>query len=483
MNIVALLREETAQKRNKVALRQGKVHVTYGGLFDRTENTANDLRKLGIDKFSRVGLFVPEGIDYVVLNLALLSLPAVVVPIPLGASEEEVNSLIQEMKINFLIGPRSFGRSAAESYKLTALTASPLLGVSRFASVMPEQNEFESVNPAFIRFTSGTTGKSKGVVISHEAIRARTDAADHALKMTEQDVVIWVLSMSFHFVVTILLFLRRASEIVLCDHELPRGIAEGLEANDATFIYASPLHYAAMVNSQRITTSLCRHLRMAVSTAVSLDESTAESFAAKFGLELTEAYGIIEVGLPFVNLTGDARRPRSVGRVLPAYESYLRAPDDDGVGIVNVKGPGMFDAYLSPWKTREQVTKDGWFETNDLGRFDEQGFLYLLGRQQNVINFMGMKIFPAEVERVINQYPAVKESCVYGVTHKQFGQIPCARVVLTDESANFDPNELRRFCYQYLAAYKVPKQVEQVIELEKTLSGKTVAKSRAQLND
>ena len=171
MNIVALLREETAQKRNKVALRQGKVHVTYGGLFDRTENTANDLRKLGIDKFSRVGLFVPEGIDYVVLNLALLSLPAVVVPIPLGASEEEVNSLIQEMKINFLIGPRSFGRSAAESYKLTALTASPLLGVSRFASVMPEQNEFESVNPAFIRFTSGTTGKSKGVVISHEAIR------------------------------------------------------------------------------------------------------------------------------------------------------------------------------------------------------------------------------------------------------------------------------------------------------------------------
>ena len=89
----------------------------------------------------------------------------------------------------------------------------------------------------------------------------------------------------------------------------------------------------------------------------------------------------------------------------------------------------------------------------------------------------------AEVERVINQHPAVKESCVYGVTHKQFGQIPYARVVLTDESANFDPNELRRFCYQYLAAYKVPKQVEQVIELEKTLSGKTVAKSRAQLND
>jgi len=477
MNIVALIREETAGKRHKMAVRQGKNHVTYGELFERTENTANHLQKLGIDKFARVGLFVPEGIDYIVLNLAILSLHAVVVPVPLGSSEDEVNSLIREMKTNVLISDASLYRSEAESLKLTALTSSSPLGVSRFEAVMPEQDEFESVNPAFIRFTSGTTGKSKGVVISHEAIRARTDAADHALKITHQDVVIWVFSLSFHFVATILLFLRRASEIVLCDHEVPRGIAEGLQANDATFIYASPLHYDAMVNSQRITTVLCRHVRMAVSTTVSLNESTAEAFAAKFGFELTEAYGIIEVGLPFVNLTYDARQPRSVGRVLPAYQAYLRTPDDDGVGIVNVKGPGMFEAYLSPWKIREQVTKDGWFETGDLGRFDEQGFLYLLGRQQHVINFMGMKIFPAEVERAINQHPAIKESCVYGVTHKQFGQIPYARVVLTDKSTYFDPNELRRFCYQYLAVYKVPKQFEQVLELEKTLSGKTVVKS------
>lgn len=477
MNIVDVIREETANKLHRIALRQGNRQVSYAELFERVDKAAHCLSELPIEPYMRVALHVPEGIDYIVLKLSILSVRGVVVPVPLGASERDVDSLIQEMRIDVMIfDPRLITRDAVR-FDLQGLTGLDLLAVCRFDPALAEQDEFEALNPAFVRFTSGTTGKSKGVVISHEAICARTDAADQGLKMTDQDVVLWVLSMSFHFVVTILLFLRRGCEIVLCEHDVPRGIIEGLQAKDATFIYALPLHYDAMANSRRVTPSLCRHVRMAVSTTVSLSESTAQSFAAKFGFPIAEAYGIIEVGLPFVNRPDDARA-QSVGALLPAYQVYLQSPDADGVGIVNLKGPGMFDAYLSPWQTRGQVTNDGWFETGDLGRLDDQGFLSLLGRRQNVINFMGMKIFPQEVERVVNQHPAIRESCVYGMAHDHFGQIPCARVVLRDVAAEIDPTDLRRFCYQFLAVYKVPKKFEVVVELEKTLTGKTVLMSR-----
>ena len=336
MNIVAIIREEIAPKLDRTALRERDRRVSYAELFDRVERTARGLSLLPIEPYMRVALYVREGIDYIILKLAILSVPGVVVPVPLGASDRDVDGLIQEMRIDVMIfDPRLHTRDA-ESLDLMGLSGSDVLSVCRFEATLPEQNEFEALNPAFIRFTSGTTGKSKGVVISHEAICARTEAADQALKMTDQDVVLWVLSMSFHFVVTVLLFLRRGCEIILCEHEVPRGIVDGLQTKDATFIYALPLHYDAMVKSRRVTRSLCHRVRMAVSTTVTLSESTARSFTAKFGFQITEAYGIIEVGLPFVNRPYDARL-HSVGALLPAYQVYLQSPDDEGVGIVNLK--------------------------------------------------------------------------------------------------------------------------------------------------
>jgi long-chain acyl-CoA synthetase len=144
-------------------------------------------------------------------------------------------------------------------------------------------------------------------------------------------------------------------------------------------------------------------------------------------------------------------------------------PDSAGVGKICIKGKGMFDAYFWPWLRR----RNDWFDTGDLGWIDDNGFLYIVGRENNVINFAGMKIFPYEVEAVLNQHPAVKESLVYGVPHAQYGQLPSARIILQNNiEEKFDPNEVRKFCYQHLASYKVPKEFYCVSELEKTSSGK-----------
>ena len=133
----------------------------------------------------------------------------------------------------------------------------------------------------------------------------------------------------------------------------------------------------------------------------------------------------------------------------------------------------MFDAYFFPWQSKKQVLHNGWFKTGDIGRLDKEGFLFLVGREKYIINFAGMKVFPYEVESVLNQHPDIKESLVYGITHPQYGQLPCARIVLQNKAkTGFDINKVRKFCYQRLASYKVPKEFLCVARLDKTPSGK-----------
>jgi long-chain acyl-CoA synthetase len=334
-------------------------------------------------------------------------------------------------------------------------------------------NEYYKVNPAFIRFSSGTTGTSKGVVLSHETIIERTSAADRGLDISPDDMILWVLSMSFHFVVTILLFLRRASTIVLCSRVFPESVIEGIKKHKATFIYASPFHYNLLSHMDLLSTESLNHVRLAVSTAVKLPEKIAHDFYLKFGFELSEAYGIIEVGLPFINLSADKKKRSSVGRVLPDYEIKLINKDEDGTGQIHIKGKGMLDAYFSPWKNRKGIMDKGWFNTGDLAKIDEEGFLTIVGRSKDVINFAGMKVFPHEVEAVLNQFPGVKESYVYGEDHPQYGQLPVSKIVINENlSQNMIIANLRKFCYRNLAQYKVPKSFEIVSIIFKTMSGK-----------
>jgi long-chain acyl-CoA synthetase len=212
---------------------------------------------------------------------------------------------------------------------------------------------------------------------------------------------------------------------------------------------------------------------MAVSTAMKLPENIASEFNKKFGIELAEAYGIIEVGLPFIKFPSERDRRGSVGRPLPGYEIELRNKDADGVGEIYLKGKGMLEAYFSPWRGRDLILADGWFRTGDLGSMDGDGFLTIRGRDKDMINFMGMKVFAPEVETVVNQYPLIKESLVYGASHPHYGQLPMAKVVLKEGVASVpDLNDLRKFCYQRLASYKVPKDFEVVDHITKTASGK-----------
>jgi long-chain acyl-CoA synthetase len=385
-----------------------------------------------------------------------------------------VSAILKDIAVHFLIlDPQAFQLDGARPL-FKGARGGRFLSLYRCPVRRDLHEEYYTLDPAFIRFSSGTTGASKGVLLSHQTIVERIAAANRVLALTEGDRVIWVLPMSYHFVVSILLFLRQGATIILCCRDLLSSLVEGLARHRATFIYASPFHYQMMTNSREISREMLSSIRLAVSTAIELAEPDARRFREKFGFELAQAYGIIEVGLPFVNTSQDPARRRPVGRVLPDYDVQIVNPDSEGIGEIQIKGKGLFDAYASPWQSRDQVLVDGWFKSGDLGRIDRDGFLFLCGREKNLINFAGMKIFPEEVESVVNQHPAVKESLVYAKPHTRYGELPCAQVVLRNgaEAEDFDSQEIRRFCYRYLAPYKVPKEFRCAARLDKTDSGK-----------
>ena len=460
-NIFTTIKQETLKYLNNIAIKDGSASITYKELFQLVDLRSAKFKKNGISENSIVAVQYPDSHEYIIICLAILSLNAVIAPAPLSMPAGELNELITKLNINYLIS-----RDKNKSNMHTIVT--------EYATEKPEyHSQLNAINPAFIRFSSGTTGKSKGVLLSHLAVIERTNAANSALQITQNDIIIWLLNMSFHFVVTILLFLRKAATIVICGSQFPYSLFEELKNNDATFIYASPFHYKMMTDSNMFNPALLQKTRLAISTAMKLSISDAKTFYNKFNLELSEAYGIIEVGLPFIHSPVNHTKRGSVGKKLLPYKIKIFNPDINGRGEICIKGPGFFDAYLNPYNTFKTLFSDGWFNTGDIGYLDIDNYLYIVGRKKDLINFAGMKIFPYAVEAVIQKYLPVKEVIIYGESHDSFGEIPCAQIILhKDFNANSELIKIKQYCYEHLAQYEVPKKFTFVDKLLKTPSGK-----------
>ena len=477
MNIVQSIRDETRSARDHVAMVEGQRRVTYAQLLDGV----TVLRQSA----GRTGELAPDSASPSAVATESTTSPA---PwrcwnagrrsCPWPIRSPTAKSRRRSNKWTCTASSRTPACHEARQQTLSACSGqsgekidAAFVWFSRRANGELDQRCRE-MGAAFIRFSSGTTGSSKGVVLSHRAILERTDAADRGLQITPADVVLWVLGMSHHFVVSILLFLRRGATIVVANHDFPFSLFEAVARSPVTFIYASPVHYHLLSMADSVAKTALSRVRLAISTAMKMPPDISRAFSSKFGFAPAEAYGIIEIGLPFINRQSESGGEGTVGHILPDYQLQIRHPDGEGIGEVLVRGKGMFDAYYSPWRTCEQCLEGGWFPTGDLGKLDAQGRLVLLGRCKTVIVCAGMKVFPEEVEAVINALPGVVESLVFAQEHPQFGQVPVARVVLAKQAdaANMI-EQLRRHCCRQLSAFKAPVEFRVVASLAKTTSG------------
>lgn len=452
----------------RVAIREGEREISFDDLFAAVAEVRG--RLLACDVFRqkavipRIGVGFPNGLGYIVVALAVLEAGACFVPIPDELTECERADLMVATALHGVVRddgeggfdlPLGLGGACVESRGDVA---------ARF----PE-DEFDALNPAFIRFSSGTTASSKGVVLSHQSLLERITAANGALKLAPGDVVLWTLPMAHHFVVSIVLYLYFGATTVIETSHQPDQVYRAARESGANLLYGSPFHFAQL--AQCVEAKPLPELRLAVSTASALSDGVAVAFRERFHLPLTQALGIIEVGLPIMNCERAGELPTALGQVLPAYAWRSVPHGDDGVvGELMLRGPGMFDAYLVPWQLREEVSENGWFFTGDLVEEVVPGTLEMRGRSKSVINAGGMKVFPEEIEAVLDEYPLIIRSRVYAGHHPTLGSFPIAEIVCGDEVPT--SLEVREFCETRLAAYKIPLQVNVVESVPLTASGK-----------
>ena len=451
---------------DSIAVIEGATATTYRELNERCSSIAGRLRETIKELPARkIGLQCRDGAAYIALSLGILRCGACFVPIAPELTPSERDLLTSTIGLDFLL-TASNEPEAEIDFELSAL----------HHDTPPDRAEsLAALHPAFIRFSSGTTGRSKGIVLSHETLRERVEAANAGLGIGPEDRVLWVLAMSHHFAVSIILYLWHGATVVLPKSHLAGDILEAADRHRATVLYAAPFHYELLAGDPGQTR--WPSLRLAVSTTTALALETGSAFDKAFGVHPSQALGIIEVGLPCLNVPDPRKKPTSIGPVQPAFAFELRDPQGRAVGHgeqgeLFLKGPGMFDAYIEPWQSRSAAMQEGWFSTGDIARADGDGCLYLVGRSNSMISVGGMKFSPEEVETVLRQHPMIAEARVFGRPHPSFGMVPAAELVAVPGESAPAAREIFSFCRKRIARYKIPVEITFVEAIARTASGK-----------
>ena len=448
--------EEIFKKANPAApaVLHGDEITTYGDLERRSAFLAEKLGPFLANKpAARVGLSCPDSADYIAIALAILRAGGCFVPIAPELADPERQKLTDEVALDLMLRRDEDGEVHFEPIPPRP-TEPHWLG------------ELQKIYPAFIRFSSGTTGDSKGIVLSHRTLLQRITAANTGLAISPEDRVLWVLPMSHHFAVSIMLYLWHGAAVVLPESHLAGDILAAAARHTATVFYVAPFHFESLAGS---AADQWPALRLAVSTTAGLSTETARRFAEIHGVFPAQALGIIECGLPCLNLPSPENLPQSVGRPQPAFEAELRGEP----AKLHLRGPGFLDAYLSPWKPRAEILdEDDWFATGDIASIDPKGRVVLLGRAAAVIGVGGMKFFPEEVEKVLNSHPAVQRSRVFGRSHPDFGMVPIAELLLKTDEIPPKTAELFTLCRRQLSRHKIPAEIRFVDDIPLTPSGK-----------
>lgn len=446
--------------------------VSFRELYAQTENLKTSLRQTGLSKGMGLAVMGRNGRAFVAAMLAGMGCGVVVVPLSHQLKAAEIAQILLDTGVQAVLDDQSGVTPADGNSVFMPLSAQAL----RFIWINTTSRH--AITPladaAYIRYTSGTTGNSKGVVLSHRSILARVDSASKALHLGCEDAVLWILPMAFHFLVSILVYLRVGATTIIAKDLLASTLIKAANQHHATMLYAAPMHFrllAADLSGEQMPT-----LKTAISTSSAIPPNVAEAFRQRFNIPVTQAYGIIEAGLPLLDNLSGQTDPQSVGYQTDDFSVALlddgNQPVPEGqIGRLAIRGPGLFDAYLKPWQTSGQVMSSGWFLTGDLAYRQADGRVTICGREKTMINVSGNKAFPEEIESVLNTHPDIVACRVFGQVHPLLGEVVCAEVVLTQQ-AEWNEEAVLQFCRQRLSTYKVPLRLQTVTQISCTASGK-----------
>ena len=465
MRITDVIDQHATERPNDLAVIDGVTRLDWATLLRVVDDAAERLLLIGLKEGDRVAVRGHDGAATLVVALAVLRAGGVHVPVDHTLAEPEIDSLIRTLETAWRIDlSKGAPVGAALTIARTGINHAPDplgLGVS-----------------AFLRLSSGTTGAAKGVLISHVSLRERVIAANRGLQLGPADRVLWLLPMAYHFAVSILLYLHHGVAIVFGNALRASGTAAIAREHAVTFAYGSPWHIRRLAELPQ-GQDLPSTLRRVVSTTTALDATAAADFRRRHGLGVSQGLGIIEVGLPFLSPGTAGEQVGELGLPLPDYRVDLLDENgalvNAGPGELAIAGPGLFDAYVTPWRRREALLHGGAFRTGDRAERLADGGIRLLGRIKDVINVGGVKVFPLEVESVLQAHPWIALSRVRSAPDARLSEQVHAEVQL---KPGYDPAavhaELSAWCAQRLAPLKCPAAYTVVPHFMMTASGKII---------
>ena len=458
-SVTAALRRHATERPRALAAADAREALDWAGLLARVEVQAEAWRAAGVCAGDRVAHRLADGVAALVAALAVLDLGAVHAPVDHLLAPPEV--IVAELALG-------------ASWRLVAgATGTPRAERTGFSALPDPLGPGRS---AFVRCSSGTTGTAKGILLAHATVLERAAAANRGLGLGADDRVLWLLPMAHHVAVSLALYVQVGAAVVFANALRASTTAAIARAHAVTFAYANPYHVRRLADLPA-GDGLPVSLRRVVSTTAALDADSARRFHARHGMPVAQALGIIEVGLPLLSAGVIDETPGRFA-ILPDYRVRIldvvgAALPSGEAGELAIAGPGLFDAYLDPWRTRAQVLHDGFFRTGDIARVEADGTVQLLGRCKDVINVGGVKVFPLEIECVLEAHPDVSASRVRGEADLRTGERILAEVELVAHAARADVEaRLAAWCGERLAAMKRPATIIVVEHLALTASGK-----------
>ncbi|MGH8908777.1 MAG: long-chain-fatty-acid--CoA ligase [Egibacteraceae bacterium] len=494
MNIADRLRDSARRLPTKPALHYHGQDLTYGQLDARVDRAAAALQGLGLDQGDRVGLLLGNSPHFVEGMYGALRAGLVAVPLNTGSTTEEIARIlgdagaraviVDEACYPALVGVAE-GLPCVEEVVVVGASA-PVGGTQTWRQLLdaapdrPRATDVAGDALALLQYTSGTTGRPKGAMLSHANLLANQEQMRGTrLKLFERDVLLCVLPL-FHIYglnVGLALPLSCGATVVLVERFDPVGTIEQIVRLRVSVIVGAPPAYIAWGNVPGIEDYDLSSVRFAVSGAAPLPGAVLRRFTEELGIGLWEGYGLTETSpvLTAVEMHAEPR-PGSVGS--PVRGVALRLVDDRGrpvsdgdLGEVVVRGPNVFSGY---WNARaataEAIDEDGWFHTGDIG-YVADGDLYLVDRKSDLIIVSGFNVYPREVEEVLHRHPKVAEAAVVGAPHPYTGESVKAVLVL-HEGEEATAEEIVQFCGRWIARFKCPTIVEFVDHLPYAAPGK-----------
>ena len=478
---------EKVSDRNKLFLKEiNGSSYKYRDMEDLTGQYANLFKNLGVIKGDRVALQTGKIIDCIWIYLSLLRIGAIYLPLNPSYTTEEVKYFIEDAEPTLFISEKTFSeelKAILLKNKTTHETISNDGDGSLQKKLNNKNNIFtnEKINKddiACILYTSGTTGKSKGAMITHENLSSNALTLVKSWSFTSKDKLLHALPI-FHvhgLFVAINTILLSGGSILFFKKFDTEEVIENLPF--VTSMMGVPTFYSRLVSNKNFNKNISKHIRVFISGSAPLSVDVHNKFKNISNHDILERYGMTETGMITSNPYNGEKKPGTVGFPLENITVRICNPDsgelmpDGEIGVIEVKGPNVFKGYWKmPERTKNEFRADGYFITGDLGYIDPDGYVCISGRDKDLIISGGLNIYPAEIENALDSIDIIKESAVIGLSHLDFGEAVTAIVVVNNKN-QFNEKIIINSLSKILAKFKLPKNLIAVDELPRNSMGK-----------